>query len=72
MAHGISITLHKAHLLVTTSVQCTTCNINILTKLIIWQDEVVARIEERIAAWTFLPSGTSVDLSITSYVFVFF
>jgi prolyl 4-hydroxylase len=50
--------VHKSSLLVITSVQCTTCNSSIFTELIIWQDEVVARIEERIAAWTFLPSGT--------------
>ena len=26
-------------------------------ELISWQDEIVARIEERIATWTFLPKG---------------
>jgi hypothetical protein len=31
--------------------------LRMLTKLLILQDEVVTRIEERISAWTFLPPG---------------
>ena len=30
-----------------------------LIEIFTWQDEVVRGIEERIAAWTFLPPGTS-------------
>ncbi|WVZ58962.1 hypothetical protein U9M48_009177 [Paspalum notatum var. saurae] len=47
--------------------QITKCKIDILTKMLTWQDEVVARIEDRISAWTFLPAENGESIQILHY-----